>query len=113
MVTFNQFDIVVVPFPFTETSGSKKRPALVLSDAVAFNTLLSRSVMAMITTTTHAPWALDVPITDLSSAGLRAASVVRMKLFTLDDALVLRQIGNLAEADKAALKGALQQLFNW
>ena len=29
------------------------------------------------------------------------------------DALVLRQIGNLAEADKAALKGALQQLFNW
>lgn len=112
-MTFNQFDIVVVPFPFTDTSGSKKRPALVLSDAVAFNTLLSRSVMAMITTTTHAPWVLDIPITDLSSAGLRAASVVRMKLFTLDDALVLRQIGTLAQADQAAVKGALQQLFNW
>ena len=111
-MTFNQFDIVVVPFPFTDTSGSKKRPALVLSDAVAFNTFLSRSVMAMITTTTHAPWALDVPITDLSNAGLKAASVVRMKLFTLDDALVLRQIGNLAEVDQTAVKGALQQLFN-
>nr|WP_248277325.1 type II toxin-antitoxin system PemK/MazF family toxin [Brasilonema octagenarum] len=113
IVTFDQFDVVVVPFPFTDTSGSKKRPALVLSDAVAFNTLLSRSVMAMITTRTHAPWVLDVPITDLSSAGLKAASIVRMKLFTLDDALVLRHIGTLAEADKAAVKQALQQLFNW
>jgi mRNA interferase MazF len=69
--------------------------------------------MAMITTRTHAPWVLDVPITGLSSAGLKAASMVRMKLFTLDDALVLRQIATLAEADQAGVKQALQQLFNW
>lgn len=110
-MTFNQFDVVVVPFPFTDTSGTKKRPALVLSDAVTFNTLLRRSVMAMITTTTHSPWVLDVPISDLRSAGLRTASMVRMKLFTLDDALVLRQIGTLAESDKVAVKQALQQFF--
>ena len=37
-MTFNQVDIVVVPFPFTETSGSKKSPVIVLGDAVFFNT---------------------------------------------------------------------------
>lgn len=111
IVTYNNFDVVVVPFPFTDTLGTKKRPALVISDAVAFNTPLRRSVMAMITTTTHSSWVLDVPITDLTSAGLKAASLVRMKLFTLDDALVLRRIGTLAEVDKAAVQTALQQLF--
>lgn len=52
-----------------------------------------------------------MPISDLRSAGLRTASMVRMKLFTLDDALVLRQLGTLAESDKVAVKQALQQLF--
>ncbi len=52
-MTYEQFDVVVVPFPFTDTSGTKKRPALVISDAVTFNTPLRRSVMAMITSTTH------------------------------------------------------------
>lgn len=110
-MTYNQFDVVVVPFPFTDTLGTKKRPALVISDAVAFNTPLRRSVMAMITTTTHSSWVLDVPITDVKSAGLKTASLVRMKLFTLDDALVLRRIGTLAEVDKAAVQVALQQLL--
>lgn len=111
-MTYEQFDVVVVPFRFTDTSGTKKRPALVISDAVTFNTPLRRSVMAMITSTTHSSWVLDVPINDLASVGLRAASIVRMKLFTLDDALVVRRIGTLSEVDKTAVQAALQQLFN-
>jgi mRNA interferase MazF len=67
--------------------------------------------MAMITTAAHSPWILDVAIADLSSAGLKAASVVRMKLFTLDDSIVIKQIGILAQADKLAVQKALQQLF--
>jgi mRNA interferase MazF len=110
-VTYKQFDVVVVPFPFTDTSTTKKRPALVVSDGVVFNRPMRKSVRAMITTTAHSPWILDVPITDLTSAGLKAASVVRMKLFTLDDALVVRRIGKLTEADRTAVLSALQQLF--
>lgn len=111
MVTCKQFDVVVVPFPFTDSSASKKRPALVLSSEVDFNAPTKRSVMAMITSATHSPWALDVTIQDLASAGLRAASIVRMKLFTLDDALVVKRIGNLSKQDKVAVKQTLQKLF--
>jgi mRNA interferase MazF len=110
-VTYKQFDVVVVPFPFTDATASKKRPALIISDASTFNNSIKKSVMAMITTTSHYSWALDVPITDLASAGLKAASIVRMKLFTIDDALVIKKIGKLAKKDELAVQKALQQLF--
>lgn len=110
-MTYKQFDVVVVPFPFTDSTTTKKRPALVISDATTFNQPVSKSVMAMITTATHSPWALDVPITDGTSAGLKAKSIVRMKLFTLDDALVIKKIGKLSKTDINLVKKSLQQLF--
>ena len=72
---YNQFDVVIVPFPFTDRQATKRRPALVLSDADEFNRLLGRSVMAMITTAAQSSWPLDVPITDRSTTGLNAASI--------------------------------------
>ncbi|MDG2990809.1 type II toxin-antitoxin system PemK/MazF family toxin [Candidatus Synechococcus calcipolaris G9] len=108
---FEQFDLVVVPFLFTDRTATKRRPALILSDIAEFNTLIDCSVMTMIATTAHAPWPLDVPIQDLASTGLQANSIIRMKLFTLDHALVLRKIGKLANTDVVAVKDSLQQLF--
>ena len=112
-MTYSQFDIVVVPFPFTEASTSKRRPAIILSSKKNFNASTKRSVMAMITTASHAPWALDVPIMDLKLAGLKAASVIRMKLFTLDSVLVIKRIGTLSQGDREAVKQTLQELFEW
>lgn len=111
-MTYRQYDVVVVPFPFTDSTATKKRPALVISDATAFNKSTKKSVMAMITTASHSPWTLDVPITDLKSSGLKAKSIVRMKLFTLDDALVIKKIGKLATGDRDRVQKSLQQLFN-
>jgi len=112
-VTYDQFDVVVVPFPFAEASTLKRRPALILSSQKNFNTSIKRSVMTMITTASHAPWVLDVLITDLKLAGLKTTSVIRMKLFTLDDALVVKRIGALSQNDKVAVRQALQKLFDW
>ena len=111
-MTYKQFEVVVVPFPFTDRTATKKRPALVMSNATEFNKSTQKSVMAMITTASHSPWALDVSIMDLKSAGLRAKSIVRMKLFTLDDVLVIKKIGKLATNDCSNVKKSLEQLFN-
>lgn len=112
IVTFEAFDVVVVPFPFTDRSTTKRRPALVLSDSTAFNKKVGQSVLAMITSARNSDWPLDVEIEDLDSAGLPSASVVRMKLFTLDDQLVIRQAGALAENDRRTLVATLFQLLN-
>lgn len=110
-MTFEAGDVVVVPFPFTDRSTTKRRPALVLSNAHTFNRPVAHSVLAMITSTQHSRWPLDVEITDLDAAGLPASSVVRMKLFTLDNQLVLRKAGALAEEDRQEVSGAIRALL--
>lgn len=108
---FDRFEVVRVPFPFTDRQASKNRPALVISDAAIFNGPTGHSVMAMITSSSHVSWPLDCPITDLTAAGLPAASVIRWKLFTLDHGLVRGALGRLSEADAATASAALVQLL--
>ncbi|MBP6097342.1 MAG: type II toxin-antitoxin system PemK/MazF family toxin [Methyloversatilis sp.] len=110
-MTFERFTVVRVPFPFTDRNATKNRPALVLSDAAAFNTLAGHSVMAMITSQGNAPWPLDCPIADLGAAGLPAPSLVRFKLFTLDDRLVRGELGRLSAADAATVRMGLTHLL--
>ena len=64
------FDIVIVPFPFTDKLNVKNRPALILSNHKDFNQPIGQSILAMITSARNEPWPLDIPITDLSQAGL-------------------------------------------
>ena len=111
MATYNQFEVVTVPFPFMETAGSKLRPALILSDAQAFNVPMQKALLAMITTSNRFPWSLDISIDDLQGAGLRSPSIIRMKLFTLEDRSIVRQIGTLSKGDCNKVEMALIRLF--
>jgi mRNA interferase MazF len=110
MLTYKPFDVVVVPFPFTDQTATKKRPALVLSSEL-FNSGIGHSVMAMITTASHSAWPLDVGITNLGDAGLKSPSIIRMKLFTIDHALVQKHIGHLSFQDQKAVESTLQSLL--
>jgi mRNA interferase MazF len=105
------WQVVRVPFPFTDLQAVKNRPALVLSDAAAFNAPAGHAVMAMITSEANSPWPLDCPIFDLAMAGLPAPSKVRFKLFTLDRRLVRGVLGQLAAEDKARVSMGLARLL--
>lgn len=110
-MTYKPFDVLVVPFPFTDSAAVKRRPALVLS-AEPFQDRIGHLVCAMITSRENRGWPLDVELTDLSVAGLPHASVVRMKLFTLDERFVLRKAGRLAGADRTAVQRSLKLLLS-
>ena len=111
MASFERFDVVRVPFPFTDRQSDKNRPALVISDRAAFNDPAGHSVMAMITSAGHAPWPMDVPIGDLKAAGLPVPSILRFKLFTLDHRLIRGTLGHLGERDRAKVTRSLQRLL--
>jgi mRNA interferase MazF len=104
------FTVVSVPFPFTDTHQTRRRPALVLS-ASDFNRQAGHLVLAMITSARHSAWPLDSLVSDLTSAGLRSPSLVRMKLFTLDSRLILKKLGQLAQQDATQVIGSLMRLF--
>ena len=108
-MTCERYDIVVVPFPFADRRASKRRPALVLSSQ-RFNAESGNSVLAMVTSASNPPWPMDVLI-DAAHAGLQAPSKVRMKLFSLDNRLILRRAGNLSQADRRAVAATIQRLL--
>ena len=111
MATYSRYDVVRVPFPFTDRAAEKNRPAVILSDNAAFNSRAAHSVMAMITSAAHARWPLDVEIADLGAAGLPAPSLIRFKLFTLDHRLIRGALGRLAEEDAARVAKAVKKLL--
>jgi mRNA interferase MazF len=102
-------DIVLAPFPFTEQSASKKRPAVVVS-SLAYNAAKPDVIVMAITSQLRASAALgEVWLQDWKSAGLLKPSAVKPVFATLEQPLVIRQLGSLAPADREALRKAIGQ----
>lgn len=103
-------DIVIVPFPFVDVAAEKRRPSVVLSRR-PFNEAHGHCVCAMITTAARSHWPSDIPITDTSTTGLPRACVVRWKLFTLPNAIILRRAGALGRNDYDSVLAAARSIL--
>jgi mRNA interferase MazF len=110
-VIYKTFDVVVVPFPFTDSNQTKRRPALVVSSHDTFNGEVEQSVLVMITSARNKSWPLDVVIKDLKSTGLPKSSTIRMKFFTLDHRMIIKKAGHLASSDQLQFKKMFSKLF--
>jgi mRNA interferase MazF len=103
---FDAFDVIVVPFPYSDRLAEKRRPALVISNKRL--EALGVIWIAMITSAENDSWPDDVPIADQKRCGLPAASVVRpAKIACIDPARVVRRAGKL---DKASARIVGQRL---
>jgi mRNA interferase MazF len=105
-VTCEIWDVVVVPFPFSDSAPSKRRPALVLSSR-EFNHSSGYSVLAQITTAKRSSWPGDIEI-EPEEAGLSEECIMRMKLFTIDNRLIQKRIGRLSAANQAQVSASLR-----
>src|SRR5262245_57448012 len=100
------FDVVVVPFPYSDKLAEKRRPALVVSHA-DLPARLARVWVAMITSVSYGELG-DVDLVNLEAAGLPAASTLRAsKLATIDTARVIRVVGRLSDEDQRVARRAL------
>jgi mRNA interferase MazF len=110
---YKQGDVVLVPFPFTDLSTTKQRPALVVSSD-ALNSTREDVIVAAITSQVPAHLASDeflIPPSELKSCGLPKASIVRLsKIVTLHQQLIIKAIGAMPAGSLAATLTKFRQL---
>ncbi|MBI3599253.1 MAG: type II toxin-antitoxin system PemK/MazF family toxin [Nitrospinae bacterium] len=99
-------DIVLVKFPFTDLSGSKLRPALVLISG------RSDVAVAFVTTNFKDIGENDLMLRPNSINGLKKDSLLKLnKIATLDLDLVMGKIGNLDESELRKVDKKLIDVF--
>ena len=87
-------DLLLLPFPFTDLSASKRRPVLALTAADAYGDFVALPV----TSRPQAEHGLPLAAADLVSGSLPAASWVRTnRVVTLNASLVVKSIGRVSE----------------
>ena len=108
---FQPWDVVLVPFPYTERNYTKVRPALIVStDTLSSKT--GKYFLAMITSAQHTRVYGDVLISDLKLAGLPADSIVRpSKIATFEEASFVRRVGTLSVKDRKVVSAQLCELL--
>lgn len=95
MVTFAKGDIVVVPFPFSQASGEKLRPALVLASWPCLKT--TDYLLCLISAQNVAePHIMPLDSADVENGSLNRASFLRPTyLFTIAQSRISQKIGTL------------------
>lgn len=108
-MNFQKFDIVLVDFPFTDLSITKKRPALVIKHLEGNNTILCQ-----ITTKRRGIQKYEIYLSKEKCRGdIRFNSYIYLDMiFTLHKNLIYRKIGEISDSKiKEQIKGKIHEIF--
>ncbi len=112
-ITFESGEVVLVPFPFTDLSQTKKRPVLIISNS-RHNARSNDFVCCGITSNlSNRPYSIFLNATDLFEGTLPLRSRIKYdKIFTLEKGLAIKRLGRINESLIAQVRGALASLFS-
>jgi mRNA interferase MazF len=106
-----QWDVVVLPFPYTDRLAEKRRPALIVSKPWVMKDF-GLLWVAMITSAGNERWGADIEISSMAKSGLLTPSVIRpVKIATIEADRVLRKLGGLGPKEIRAVKTALSKIL--
>ena len=111
MTGFDFGAIVLVPFPFTDQSQAKQRPAVVVSSHAYQQQRPDVIVMAVTSQVRPITTIGEVLVQDWQRAGLLKASVIKPVIATLEQRLIIKSLGQLQAADRDALKHVIAQIL--
>jgi mRNA interferase MazF len=97
MSIYKQRDVVLMPFPFSDLSGQKVRPVLILSND-AYNQQSADVVVCGLTTNlSPAPYSIIIEVTDVEQPGtLRHKSKIKADtIASLEQTILIKQIARL------------------
>lgn len=106
-------DIALMPFPYTNLSGAKRRPVLLLRQLEqGYDDWLVCMVSSQLHQINPAiDWMVDTQHQEFSAMGLKVPSVFRLsRIAVIDGALLLGQLGSINDARLSFLR---QRLSDW
>jgi len=106
------FDLVLLPFPFTDLRTTRQRPCLILA-AFQPRGLPEHYVVAMVTSNLSGlTFPGDTQLAKWSEAGLPKPSVARLaKVVTVERSLIRKKLGALQAADQKAIRMQFHRVF--
>ena len=109
----NQGEIVIIPFPFTDFSSIKQRPALVISNN-QYNARKEDIIVCGITSNPkNNAYSVDVTNSKLESGTILVPSKIKAdKIYTIKQELIRKQIGKLNEVTFISVKKEVANLIN-
>lgn len=111
MTDYEFGDVVLVPFPFTDQTTTKQRPAVVISSAAYHRERSDLIIVAVTSQIRPVMQTGEAPIVAWKNAGLLKPSVVKPVIATIDRQLVRKRLGHLATADITTLTQALSVII--
>jgi len=104
-------NVIVVPFPFTDQTTTKKRPAVVVSSDAYHRERPDLILMAITSQVRPAPTVGEVIVVRWQEAGLLRPSVIKPLLTTIEANLVLRQLGTLHAEDQDSIRKVIATIL--
>jgi mRNA interferase MazF len=108
MILCEKWDVILVPFPFTDLSQSKKRPAVILTDPDCPG--LDDVVIGFLTSnlaTSLKP--SDYNISLYPQAGLPLPTRFKLKLATINRSIIVKRLGSLELIDREGISRVIRQ----
>jgi len=111
MTAYNRGDIVLVPFPFSNQTVIKKRPAVIISSA-RYNAASQDIIIMAVPSRLEKVFDIgECRIQNWQEAGLLKPSSIKPVLSTIEQKLVLKKLGSLSTDDLTSLNVALKDLL--
>lgn len=104
-------DVVLVPFPFTDQTGYKKRPAVVVSSD-AYHIERADLILLAVTSQVRPSTTFgEAAVEQWKQSGLLRPSVIKPVAATIERKLVLKKLGRLQSEERSALQRILRQIL--
>jgi len=107
MTEYSRGDVVLVSFVFTDESGERRRPAVVMSSD-AYNRSRQEAIIVAITSRTDRVLIGDHPISDWQRAGLLFPSVATAIIRTIKQGMIAKKLGTIPQGDMQAIEDNLR-----
>ncbi|MGZ8219467.1 type II toxin-antitoxin system PemK/MazF family toxin [Methylomagnum sp.] len=104
MSNYSPGNIILVRYPFTDLSGFKIRPAVIIGAKHPSSDVF----LVPLTSQTASLMPGEFVLNDWQSAGLNVKSAVKRGIFTMEENLVIKQVGRISLSDSARLNASLK-----